>query len=270
MAFKTLGYELPVSNKMKMTLEAFENVKEITPGEDLADVIFDSASRNRWQWHNRDIIVLAQKIVSKAEGRLVNLKTVKPSPQAIKYAQYVDKDVRLIELILQESRRVLRTRAGLMIVQHKLGFICANAGIDHSNISIDGNLSEDFVLLLPENPDQSAENLRTRLLQLTGKQIGVLIIDSHGRAWRKGVVGISIGFSGIPAIINLRGRKDRNNYSLKITEISPVDELSAAASLLMGQADEGRPLVAVRGFPYDLRDSNLSEVIREENLDLFR
>ncbi len=258
---------------MKLVLEAFENVAEISQGDNLADVISNAALLNKWHWKNGDVIVLAQKIVSKSEGRWVDLNTVKPSHQAKKYAQYVDKDVRLIELILRESKRVLRTRGGMMIVQHKLGFICANAGIDHSNISKDGALAENYVLLLPENPDLSAKQILKNLFDIIGKQVGVLIIDSHGRAWRNGVVGISIGFSGIPAVIDLRGKKDRNNYQLKITEIAAVDELSAAASLIMGQADEGRPIVAVRGFPYklnELSESSLQELIREENMDLFR
>ncbi len=255
---------------MKLVLEAFENVAEISQGDNLADVISNAALLNKWHWANGDVIVLAQKIVSKSEGRWVDLRTINPSPQAKKYASYVDKDVRLIELILRESQRVLRTRGGMMIVQHKLGFICANAGIDHSNISKDGELSENFVLLLPENPDLSASQIRINLIKITGKQLGVLIIDSHGRAWRNGVVGISIGFSGLPGLIDLRGKKDRNNYKLKITEIAAVDELSAAASLIMGQADEGRPIVAVRGFPYELSESSLQELIREEGMDLFR
>ncbi len=255
---------------MDLLLKALEGVPEVEHKTDLSDLIIDVSKTNHWIWNDGDIVVIAQKIVSKSENRFVNLTDVIPGKRALNYAKYVDKDPRLIELILQESKQVLRTRGALMIVQHNLGFICANAGIDHSNISINGQKQEDWVLLLPVNPDLSAKKIQNTLEMQFKKKIGVLIIDSHGRVWREGVVGVSIGISGLPGVVDLRGKKDRNEYELKITQIAVADELAAAASLIMGQASEGRPIVIVRGFPYNLRESDLSELIRKESEDLFR
>jgi len=255
---------------MDLLLRALDDVPEVDQNTNLADLIIEHSMANLWVWEDGDIVVIAQKIVSKSENRLVNLTDVNPGKRALSYAKYVDKDPRLIELILQESKRVLRTRGGLMIVQHNLGFICANAGIDHSNISVDGRKQEDWVLLLPVDPDLSAKTIQKSLEKQFMKNIGVLIIDSHGRVWREGVVGVSIGISGLPGVVDLRGKKDRNEYELKITQIAVADELAAAASLLMGQAAEGRPIVIARGFPYNLRESDLTELIRKESEDLFR
>jgi coenzyme F420-0:L-glutamate ligase/coenzyme F420-1:gamma-L-glutamate ligase len=255
---------------MDMFLHTLEDIPEIQAGDDLAEMIFLTAGEDLWNWEDGDIVVLAQKIVSKSEGRLVNLESVLPHARAMEYSKTVEKDPRLIELILQESSRVLRTRKGLMIVQHRLGFVCANAGIDHSNISQDGKLQDDWVLLLPSDPNLSASRIRDSLESKVNKKIGVLIIDSHGRSWRNGVVGVSIGLSGLPGLVDQRGKKDRNGYELKVTEIAAADELAAAASLLMGQVAEGRPIVIVKGFPYNLRDGIFSELIRKESDDLFR
>jgi len=255
---------------MDLLIRALEGIPEVQPGDDLVDLIISSSLKDSWKWEDGDIVVIAQKIVSKSENRLVNLNDITSGAKAISYSKYVEKDPRLIELILRESVKVLRTRKGLMVVEHRLGFICANAGIDHSNISTAGKLQDGWVLLLPENPDLSANRIRKSLEAKFGKSIGVLIIDSHGRTWRKGVVGTTIGLSGIPGIIDQRGKKDRNGYELKVTEIAAADELAAAASLLMGQVAEGRPIVIAKGFPYKLREANLSEIIRIESEDLFR
>jgi coenzyme F420-0:L-glutamate ligase / coenzyme F420-1:gamma-L-glutamate ligase len=157
-----------------------------------------------------------------------------------------------------------------MIVEHRLGFICANAGIDHSNVAGEGNKVEEWVLLLPENPDASARALRKKLEDASGVKLGVLIIDSHGRAWRLGVVGVAIGMAGVPGLEDLRGKKDLFGYTLRITEVGVADELAAAASLVMGQADEMTPVVHVRGFKYPLRESSLKELLRPKDQDLFR
>jgi coenzyme F420-0:L-glutamate ligase/coenzyme F420-1:gamma-L-glutamate ligase len=159
---------------------------------------------------------------------------------------------------------------GSVIVEHKLGFVCANAGIDHSNVAGEGNFQEEWVLLLPENPDQSAAQIREQLKSASGAQIGVMIIDSHGRAWRIGTVGICIGLSGIPGLIDERGWQDLFGYTLQITVVGVADELAAAASLMMGQAAEGTPVVHVRGFPYPLREGNLKEMLRPKDQDMFR
>ena len=255
---------------MPLVLTALRDVPLIRQGDDLADIIVSALTATSVSLEDDDILVLGQKIVSKAEGRMVNLADVAPGEAARKLASEVDKDPRLVELMLRESRSVVRTRPGTIIVEHKLGFICANAGIDHSNVAGTGTAAEEYVLLLPEDPDASAAVLRHRLTQRTGKRVGVMIIDSHGRAWRVGTVGMCIGLSGLPAIIDQRGWKDLFGYTLRITIVGVSDELAAAASLLMGQAAEGTPVVHVRGFPYPLRDGSLRELIRPKELDLFR
>jgi coenzyme F420-0:L-glutamate ligase/coenzyme F420-1:gamma-L-glutamate ligase len=220
-----------------------------------------------------DILVIAQKIVSKAEGRTVNLVTITPSARATELAKQTEKDARLVELILQESNEVLRTRIGAIIVEHRLGFVCANAGIDHSNVDtslLSGEDPEGWVLLLPQDPDLSSRMMRNEIKSLTGKSIGILIIDSHGRAWRNGTVGTAIGMSGIPGLEDLRGKADLFGYTLQVTTVGVADELAAAASLVMGQANEGTPVVHVRGFPYPLREGSLKELIRPKDQDLFR
>jgi coenzyme F420-0:L-glutamate ligase/coenzyme F420-1:gamma-L-glutamate ligase len=195
---------------------------------------------------------------------------VDPSPRALELASSTEKDPRLVELILQESKEVLRTRVGTIVVEHRLGFVCANAGIDHSNVAGAGSASEEWVLLLPSDPDLSAESIRRDIQARTGKQVGILIIDSHGRAWRNGTVGVAIGIAGLPGMQDLRGQPDLFGFTLRITQVGVADELAAAASLAMGQAAEGTPVVHVRGFPYPLRGGSLKELIRPKEQDLFR
>jgi coenzyme F420-0:L-glutamate ligase/coenzyme F420-1:gamma-L-glutamate ligase len=217
-----------------------------------------------------DVVVVGQKIVSKAEGRLVNLVTVQPSLRAQQLGAEIDKDPRLVELVLQESCQVLRTRPGLMIVEHRLGFVCANAGIDHSNVRGEGDAEEEWVLWLPKDPDGSAQRLRQQLEDSSGVCLGVVIIDSHGRAWRMGTVGVTIGLAGLPGLVDLRGKKDLFGYEMRVTQVGAADELAAAASLVMGQVAEGTPVVHARGFPYPLREASLGELLRPEAQDLFR
>ena len=266
---------------MTLTVTPLNDIPLIRQSDDLADIIIHSLEHSNLTLEDNDIFVLAQKVVSKAEGRIVNLESVSPSPRALELATQIEKDARLIELILRESKSVVRTRPGTIIVEHKLGFICANAGIDHSNVAplplapnslhLGGqNVGGEYVLLLPENPDQSASNLRAKIEEATGKKIGVMIIDSHGRAWRIGTEGVCIGLSGIPGVIDERGWQDLFGYTLRITVVGVADELAAAASLVMGQAAEGTPIVHVRGFPYPLRESSLKELIRPKEQDLFR
>ncbi len=255
---------------MALALTALKGVPLIRQGDDLADIIVSSLAATDISLADDDILVLGQKIVSKAEGRMVNLAHVLPGEAALKLASEVEKDPRLVELMLQESRSVVRTRPGTVIVEHRLGFICANAGIDHSNVAGAGTSDEEYVLLLPKDPDASAAAIRRALESRTGRRLGVMVIDSHGRAWRLGTVGVCIGLSGLPAIIDERGWKDLFGYTLRITIVGVADELAAAASLLMGQAAEGTPIVHVRGFPYPLREGSLQELIRPRELDLFR
>lgn len=255
---------------MSLTITSLKEIPLIRRGDNLADIVLDSLIKTQIELQDNDILVFAQKIISKAEGRLVNLATVTPSPKAIELANQTEKDTRVVELILQESNEIVRIRVGAIIVEHKLGFVCANAGIDHSNVAGDGNENEEYVLLLPEDPDTSAKQIRDSIFQKTGKHIGVMIIDSHGRAWRNGTVGLCIGLSGVPALIDERGWKDLFGYTLKITIVGIADELAAAASLMMGQAAEGTPVVHVRGFPYKLTEGSLKELIRPKEQDMFR
>lgn len=253
-----------------MILTPLVGIPLIQPGDVLPAIILKSLKDSAITLEDGDVLVLAQKIVSKAEGRLVNLTQVIPSAQARQLTEIVQKDERFIELVLRESNSILRTRPGTLIVEHKLGFVCANAGIDHSNVWGPWGSQEDWVLLLPENPDKSARIIRQALIKASGAQIGVVIIDSHGRAWRNGVVGVAIGFSGIPGIVDLKGKADLFGYQLRVTQVATVDELAAGASLLMGQAAESSPVIYVHGFPYPLRESSLEELIRPKELDLFR
>ena len=195
---------------------------------------------------DRDVVVIAQKVVSKAEGRYVDLATVKPGQQAFALAEQVQKDPRLVEVILNQSRRVLRHRPGVLIVEHKLGFVVANAGVDQSNV--DPAKGAQPVLLLPEDPDASARRLHEQIRQRMGKTVAVIINDSFGRAWRLGTAGVALGAAGLPALIDLRGIPDLYGRRLQVSETAFADEIAAAASLLMGQASEATPVVVLRGL----------------------
>lgn len=250
---------------MQMTLTALPGIPLLHAGDDLAELIWAALGRAGLELLDGDVLAIASKAVSKVEGRVVALDQVQPSEQARKLAEQAEKDPRLVELILSESRTILRVRPGLIVVEHRLGFVCANAGIDHSNVE-----GSDTVLLLPVDPDRSAEQLRQRLRAESGATIGVLVIDSHGRAWRMGTTGVAIGVSGVPALLDLRGRPDLFGDPLLVTEVGLADELAASASVLMGQAGEGRPVIHIRGVPYPLRDASLAELLRPEEQDLFR
>jgi coenzyme F420-0:L-glutamate ligase/coenzyme F420-1:gamma-L-glutamate ligase len=255
---------------MTLTFTPLPQMPLICPGDNLANMLLTSLQTARLTLEDGDILVIAQKIVSKAEGRLINLAKVTPSKEAIELSTRSEKDPRFVELILRESKEVLRVRPGTIIVEHRLGFICASAGIDHSNVRGEGGNTEDWVLLLPEDPDRSALEIRRKIKVATGNRIGVMIIDSHGRAWRLGTIGTAIGISGLPGVVDERGWQDLFGYRLKITIVAAADELAAAASLVMGEAAEGIPAVHVRGFPFPLRESSLKELIRLKEDDLFR
>jgi len=262
---------------MPLTLTPLPAIPLIRPGDDLAAILLASLHASRITLHDNDILVITSKIVSKAERRLVNLTAIVVSKEAIELATRSDKDARMVELILQESRDVLRVRPGTIVVEHRLGFVCANAGIDHSNVSPPlpsgegpGVRPEDWVLLLPEDPNRSAAEIRRKLEAASGVRLGVMIIDSHGRAWRLGTVGLAIGLSGLPGVVDERGWQDLFGYTLQITVVGVADELAAAASLVMGQAAEATPVVHVRGFPYPLREGSLGELLRPKEQDMFR
>lgn len=227
----------------RLELIAPEGLPPVQPGDCLVTLAL-AAWRMAQGPREGDVLVLAQKIVSKAEGRRVALHTVQPSPRACDIAAEVQKDPRLVELILAESRRIVRKRPGVLIVEHRLGFVMANAGIDQSNLDdTDGGSA----LLLPEDPDASAERLRAGLAQRCGIAPAVVVNDSFGRPWRRGSVGVALGCAGLPAVADLRGRPDLFGRTLRVTEVGLADELASAASLLMGQGNEGRPLVIARG-----------------------
>lgn len=239
----------------------------IAPGDDLASAIFDSLDASSMSLQAGDVVVLAQKIVSKAEGRLVELATIIPSNEAITLATTVYKDPRLVELVLRESAAVLRAKPGVLIVEHRLGFVLANAGIDQSNVDQDHG---ETVLLLPHDPDACCDTIRAQLKARSGIDVPVMIIDSIGRAWRTGTVGTTIGVSGLPGLLDLRGRPDMLGRPLQTSELGFADEVAAAASLVMGQADEGRPVVIVRGVDFEPREARAAELLRPKKMDLFR
>jgi len=255
---------------MPLTLTPLKGIPLVMPGTALVEVLSQALQQNSIDLQDGDILVLAQKIVSKAENRFVNLTTVTPTLEAVALAEKTQKDARFLELVLRESNSILRTRIGTIIAEHKQGFVCANAGIDHSNVQTLWGNAEDWVLLLPEDADRSAREIQAGLEALYRVKVGVLIIDSHGRAWRMGAIGTAIGLAGMPGLVDLRGEKDMFGYALQVTQVGVADELGAAASLLMGQAAEAIPAVHVRGFPYPLRDGNVHELIRPKELDMFR
>jgi len=239
----------------------------VRPGDDLAGLIQDALARAGLALALGDVLVVAQKVVSKAEGRLVRLDTVQPSAEARRLAERAGKDPRLVELILSESSEVLRVRDNLIITRHRLGLVMANAGIDRSNV--EG--AEDIVLLLPKDPDASCARLGAALGRGSGGHVGVIINDSVGRAWRRGQIGTAIGCWGLDALQDLRGRPDLFGRALLVSEAATADQLASLAALLQGQADEGRPVVLVRGgFADQAAGGRAADLIRPLEQDLFR
>jgi len=259
-----------MQSEPQLTFTALTAIPMVHSGDDLNKLIIDSCKEQGIIPQDNDIFVITQKVVSKSEGRYRNLTEVKPGLKARLFAKYSKKDPRFVQLVLDESKSVLRVRKNTLIVEHKNGFICANAGIDHSNVDGNNQISSDYYLLLPVDPDQSAAVIRGKLEREFGKKFGVLIIDSHGRAWRNGTIGMAIGISGLPGLVDLRGKEDLYGFRLKITTVGAADELAAGASLLMGQSKEGVPVVIARGFPYPLREGSLKELIRDKKEDFFR
>ena len=242
----------------KLTLTALEGLPLFAAGDDLVMAIRDGISRADQDLADGDVLVVTQKVVAKVEGRFVDLGDVTPGPRALELAVKVDKDPRLVELILSESTEVVRHKPGVLIVAHRLGMVMANAGIDTSNIEAKG----EGVLLLPLDPDGTCRAIRTALADQTGARVGVIINDSVGRAWRLGTVGLAIGASGLPSLWDLRGHKDLFGRELKVSEAAVADELASAASLLQGQAAEARPVVWVRGLAIDAPERDASALVR--------
>lgn len=235
----------------------------VQTGDDLCQIVQQALSANDMQLEDGDIVVLAQKIVSKAEGRAVALDTVVPSPRAAELAAQTGKDARLVELILSESDEVMRAVRNVIIVRHRLGLVLANAGIDQSNVQ------NGHALLLPLDPDGSAVALCQSLHDACGRTVAVLVIDSLGRAWRMGTTGTTIGSAGLPTVQDLRGKADLTGRLLESSELCVADEIAAAASLAMGQADEGTPIVIVRGLRFAASTQTARDIIRPRDMDMF-
>jgi coenzyme F420-0:L-glutamate ligase / coenzyme F420-1:gamma-L-glutamate ligase len=251
-----------------LELFAVPGLPMVRPGDDLVALITDGLTGAGRNLRNGDVVVVAQKIVSKSEGRQIDLASITPSEEAVALASEVGKDPRLVSVVLSESARVVRKRPNLMIMQHRLGFVMANAGVDHSNVAAPGQ--PESVLLLPADPDASAERLRDGLTQRLGATIAVVINDSFGRPWRRGTCGVAIGAAGLPALIDLRGCPDLFGRTLEVSILGFADEIAAAASLLQGQADEAQPVVVIRGLSWKAPDAPAAALVRSPDEDLFR
>lgn len=253
----------------QITITAVPNMPLIDAGDDLAGIILERMQTADINPEDGDVLVIAQKIVSKAEGRLIRLDTVEPSPRANEIAEQTGKDPRLVEVILSDTQEISRMQAGLLIVENKLGLISANAGVDRSNVA--PNEERAWVARLPDDPDASAREIRRRLMEATGKELAVIINDTHGRPWRLGAVGLAIGIAGIEPVQDLRGQPDLFGHTLETSQIGLADQIAAAATLVMGQADEGRPVVLLRGLTYRVKENaSARELLRPREQDLYR
>lgn len=244
------------------------NFPSVAPGDDLARLITAALERHHVRLQPQDVVAVAQKIVSKAEDRYVDLDSVAPSEEARALAVKTGKDARLVEVILGESRRVVRAAPNVLIVEHRLGCVMANAGVDQSNLP--QLAGRQRVLLLPEDPDASAQRLKAALAARHGVEIAVLVTDSFGRPWRQGSTGVAIGAAGLPAVVDLRGRPDFFGRTLAVTTVGFADQIAAAAALVMGEADEGIPAVLVRGLRWQQPPMPARSALRPGEEDLFK
>jgi coenzyme F420-0:L-glutamate ligase / coenzyme F420-1:gamma-L-glutamate ligase len=257
---------MPVGRRVEYV--ALEGIPHVEPGDDLVALIRRALARTELELRNGDILVVAQKIVSKSEGRYVRLMDVQASPAARELAEHVGKDARFLEVVLGESDEVVKYRPNVVITAHRLGFVMANAGIDQSNIEHrDG---EERVLLLPKDPDGTAQKLKAGLEAGTGLNLGVIINDSFGRPWRNGVVGVALGAAGVPSLMSQIGVPDMFGRAMRVTEIAVADEIASAASLLMGQAGQGLPVILVRGLELEGARSPAAALVRPKSQDMFR
>ena len=245
---------------------AIENLPLIKKGDDLAELICNAAKKQGTPIQENDIIVITHVAVSKAEGNIINLDQVTPSEKAKEIAQQINKDPALVEVILQETKDIVRIGQNSIITETKSGVICANAGVDRSNVSGDRN-----VVPLPKNPNASAQNIRQEIKRLTGANVAVIVSDTHGRPFRMGEINVAIGVAGIKPIRDRRGEKDLFGYVLRIKQTAIADELSSAAELVIGQANEGIPAVIIRGYKYQTAENaSATELTRPKEKDLFR
>ena len=251
-----------------LAIFAIPELPMVKEGDDLPAMIASAATKAGQTLRDGDVVVIAQKIVSKAEGRTVDLASVVPTPEAISLANETGKDPRIVQVVLSESVRVVRRRPNLMIMQHRLGFVMANAGVDQSNVAPSDGVQR--ALLLPIDPDRSAQTIRDTLAERLGINLGVVINDSFGRPWRRGTAGVAIGCAGLPSLIDLRGHPDLFGRILEVSIIGFADEIAAAASLLQGQAAEGQPVVVVRGLSWTAPNASVAELVRPPDEDLFQ
>jgi coenzyme F420-0:L-glutamate ligase/coenzyme F420-1:gamma-L-glutamate ligase len=250
-------------------ISAIPGIPMIHPGDDLAAIVVERLAAEGEQLIAGDIVVLAQKIVSKAEGRLVRLADVVPTEESMRVAEITGRDPAVTHVVLGESNEIVRMKRGLLVVEQRNGWVCANAGVDRSNIEPDAD--SEVLALLPLDADASASTLRERFAELSGVHPAVLIIDSHGRAWRAGTTGVTIGCAGLPPIWDQRGLDDLFGYTLQASEECIADELAAAASLIMGQSSEGRPAVLIRGYALpDAPHAPATAIQRPRHMDAFR
>ena len=250
-----------------MTVFTLPGIPEVQAGDDLAALIADALEAAGEVLEAGDIIVAAQKIVSKAEGRYIELADMKPGEEALEWAAKTEKDPRLVQAILDETEQVLRWRPNLLVVEHKRGWVMANAGADQSNIE---GAEGERVLMLPLDPDASAAEIRSGLQDRYGGPLGVIIADSVGRAWRVGTVGLALGASGVRVMADIRGELDRQGRELKVSIVGAGDEIAAAANLLIGEAAEGTPVAIVRGLDMLDTDQSGADLVRASSEDLFR
>lgn len=253
-------------NLASLQLWALPGIPLVQMGDDLAALIFDALQRAELALQDGDALVVTSKIVSKAEGRITDLTTVEPSDEALRLAEVTRKDPRMVELVLRESAAVSRAAPNVLVTQHRLGFVSANAGIDQSNV--DGG--ETHALLLPIDPDATAHAIRARLKELTGATVGVIISDSHGRPFRVGNIGVAIGVAGMPAAVDLRGEQDLFGRVLRISVQGYADMVASAAALLSGEGAEGRPVVLVRGLRFVHDHGRAADLNRAPENDLYR
>jgi coenzyme F420-0:L-glutamate ligase/coenzyme F420-1:gamma-L-glutamate ligase len=236
---------------------------EVAEGDDVALRIGVALRNTGIELFDRDVLVIAQKIVSKAEGRIVRLDTVEPSPRARDWAEAFDKDPRVVEVVLRESKRIVRMERGVLISETEHGFVCANAGVDTSNVA------EGTVTLLPTDPDASANRIRSALEKAFGVRVAVIVSDTFGRPWREGLVNVALGVSGIAPLVDYRGQKDSHGRPLKVTVMAIADELASATELVMKKS-KGIPVAIIRGFDYESNEASGRELIRPAEQDLFR
>ena len=247
----------------KIELTGVPGIPEVVEGDEVAALIDRALRAASIELADGDIFVVAQKIVSKAEGRIVKLESVEPSPRAQEWAAAYDKDPRVVEVVLRESKRIVRMERGVLIAETEHGFVCANAGVDASNVD------EGTVTLLPKDPDASAQKIRSALEDAFGVRIAVIVSDTFGRPWREGLVNVALGVSGIAPLIDYRGQEDSHGNALKVTVIAVADELASAAELVMKKS-AGVPVAIIRGFDYEASEASSGELIRRAELDLFR